>query len=87
MLINLQWFLNTPNVTFIQILHVLLTIINRIFLYIDVWKNSMPKLGEVIGGTKTNIYCTCIFIPLIQSLHQLHLNMEHVNKHQTTQDT
>ena len=26
----------------------------------------MPKLGEVLGGTKTNIYCTCIhsFIPL-----------------------
>ena len=29
---------------------------------------------------------TYIFIPLILSLHQLHLNMEHVNKHQTTQD-
>jgi hypothetical protein len=25
--------------------------------------------------------------PLIQSLHQLHLTMKYVNKHQTTQDT
>ena len=29
---------------------------------------------------------TYIFIPLIQSLHQLHLNVEHVDIHQTTQD-
>ena len=30
---------------------------------------------------------TYIFISLIQSVHQLCLNMEHVNKHQITQDT
>ena len=30
---------------------------------------------------------TYLFIPLIQSLHQLHLSMEHFNEHQTTQDT
>jgi len=30
---------------------------------------------------------TYIFIPLIQSLHQLHLNLGHVNKHKTTQGT
>ena len=23
----------------------------------QVWKNSMPRLREVIGGTKTKIYC------------------------------
>ena len=28
-----------------------------------------------------------IFIPVIQSQHLLHLNIQHVNKHQTTQDT
>ena len=34
--------------------------------------------------THTHTYIhTYIFIPLIQSLHQLHLNMEHVNKHLT----
>jgi hypothetical protein len=30
---------------------------------------------------------TYIFISQIQSLHQLHLNMKHVNKYQTTQST
>jgi hypothetical protein len=29
---------------------------------------------------------TYVFISLIQSLHQLHLNMKHVNKYQTTQN-
>ena len=27
------------------------------WICIQVWKNSMPKLCEVIGGTKTKIYC------------------------------
>jgi len=39
-------------------------------------------MEQAINHIKKNTY---IFSPLIQSLHQLVLNMEHVNKHQTTQ--
>jgi len=40
-----------------------------------------------VGGVHSFYIHTYIFIPLIQSLHQLHLNMKLVNKHKTAQDT
>ena len=45
---------------------------------------SYPAHTYIHTHTHTHIH-TYIFIPLIQPLHQLHLNMEHVNKHQTKQ--
>jgi hypothetical protein len=49
--------------------------------------NVRSGLVRWVGGVRSFYIYTYLFIPLIQSLHQLRLNMEDVNKHQTTQDT
>jgi hypothetical protein len=49
----------------------------------DVWE----ELSCVSKGVNNTYIHTYIFISQIQFLHQLHLNMKHVNKYQTTQNT
>ena len=45
------------------------------------------RIRQVLARRIYEYIHTYIFIPQIQSPHQLHLNMKHVNKHQTTQHT